>query len=298
MTDPAPWPLIEIAIEPNSEADQEKLDVALQKLAAEDPTLRVFTDQESGLAILGGMSELHLDIKVDILKRTHKVEANIGAQQVAYREALGRPTEIDRTHKKHLGPMSQFARVKILFEPGEPGSGYVFESKIVGGSVPEEYVPGVEKGIAIAKDDGLLAGYPVIDFKATLVDGAYHDVDSSVMAFQIAAQAAFHELREKASPRLLEPIMNVEVKVPEDYVGDVIRDLNSRRGFNLEAGEDAGQQVVTSLVPLSCMFGYASTLRSMTQGRGDFCMDYDHYEAVPQTTPPDDNFPAAMAMRA
>ncbi len=225
-----PDPVIEIAIEPKSKADQEKLGVALQKLAAEDPTFRVSTDPESGQTILRGMGELHLDIKVDILKRTYKVEANIGAPQVAYRETLGRATEIDYTHKKQTGGSGQFARIKINFEPGEPGSGYEFDSKVVGGAVPKEFVPGVEKGLLRAKDNGLLAGFPVIDFKATLVDGAYHDVDSSVLAFEIAARAAFRELRDKASPRLLEPIMKVEVTTPEDYVGDVIGDLNARRG--------------------------------------------------------------------
>jgi elongation factor G len=277
-----PDPVIEIAIEPKSKADQEKLGVALQKLAAEDPTFRVSTDQESGQTILRGMGELHLDIKVDILKRTYKVEANIGAPQVAYRETLGRRTEIDYTHKKQTGGSGQFARVKIVFEPVEAGVGYSFESKIVGGSVPKEYVPGVEKGLESAKDNGLLAGFPVIDFKATLVDGAYHDVDSSVLAFEIAARAAFRELREKAAPKLLEPIMKVEVTTPEDYVGDVIGDLNSRRGQIQGSDQRGNAQVVIAMVPLANMFGYVNTLRSMTQGRANFHMEYDHYEAVPQ----------------
>ncbi|HEY1926094.1 MAG TPA: elongation factor G, partial [Caulobacteraceae bacterium] len=277
-----PDPVIEIAIEPKSKADQEKLGVALQKLAAEDPTFRVNTDQESGQTILRGMGELHLDIKVDILRRTYKVEANIGAPQVAYRETLGRTTEINYTHKKQTGGSGQFAEVKIIFEPGEPGSGYAFESKVVGGSVPREYVPGVEKGLLSAKDNGLLAGFPVIDFKATLVDGKFHDVDSSVLAFEIAARAAFRELRDKAHPKLLEPIMKVEVTTPEDYVGDVIGDLNSRRGMIQGTDQRGNAQVILAHVPLANMFGYVNTLRSMSQGRAAFHMEYDHYEAVPQ----------------
>jgi len=277
-----PDPVIEIAIEPKSKADQEKLGVALQKLAAEDPTFRVSTDAESGQTILRGMGELHLDIKVDILKRTYKVEANIGAPQVAYRETLGRKTEIDYTHKKQTGGSGQFARVKIVFEPTEPGEGYSFDSKVVGGSVPKEYVPGVEKGLESAKDNGLLAGFPVIDFKATLIDGAYHDVDSSVLAFEIAARAAFRELREKAHPKLLEPIMKVEVTTPEDYVGDVIGDLNSRRGQIQGSDQRGNAQVIIAMVPLANMFGYVNSLRSMSQGRAAFHMEYDHYEAVPQ----------------
>jgi elongation factor G len=277
-----PEPVIEIAIEPKSKADQEKLGVALQKLAAEDPTFRVSTDQESGQTILKGMGELHLDIKVDILKRTYKVEANIGQPQVAYRETLGRKTEINYTHKKQTGGSGQFAEVKIIFEPNEPGGGYSFENKVVGGSVPREFVPGVEKGLASAKENGLLAGFPVIDFKATLVDGKYHDVDSSVLAFEIAARAAFRELRDKAQPKLLEPIMKVEVTTPEDYVGDVIGDLNSRRGMIQGTDQRGNAQVIIAMVPLANMFGYVNTLRSMSQGRANFHMEYDHYEAVPQ----------------
>jgi elongation factor G len=277
-----PDPVIEIAIEPKSKADQEKLGVALQKLAAEDPTFRVSTDPESGQTILRGMGELHLDIKVDILKRTYKVEAAIGAPQVAYRETLGRPTTIDYTHKKQTGGSGQFARVKIEFEPGEPGSGYAFDSKVVGGTVPKEFIPGVEKGLASAKENGLLAGFPVIDFTAKLVDGAYHDVDSSVLAFEIAARAAFRELRDKAHPKLLEPIMKVEVTTPEDYVGDVIGDLNSRRGHIQGTDQRGNAQAIIAMVPLANMFGYVSTLRSMTQGRAANHMEFDHYEAVPQ----------------
>ena len=228
------------------------------------------------------MGELHLDIKVDILKRTYKVEANIGAPQVAYRETLGRRVEIDYTHKKQTGGSGQFARIKVVFEPGEPGSGYQFESKVVGGTVPKEFIPGVEKGLLSAKESGLLAGFPVIDFKATLVDGAYHDVDSSVLAFEIAARAAFRELRERGHPKLLEPIMKVEVTTPEEFVGDVIGDLNSRRGHIQGSDQRGNAQVVIAMVPLANMFGYVNTLRSMTQGRAAFHMEYDHYEAVPQ----------------
>jgi len=277
-----PEPVIEIAIEPKSKADQEKLGVALQKLAAEDPTFRVSTDQESGQTILKGMGELHLDIKVDILKRTYKVEANIGQPQVAYRETLGRAAEIVYTHKKQTGGSGQFAEVKILFEPAEPGAGYSFESKIVGGSVPREYIPGVEKGLLSAKDNGLLAGFPVIDFSATLLDGKYHDVDSSVLAFEIAGRAAFRELRSKGAPKLLEPVMKVEATTPEDYVGDVIGDLLSRRGVIQATAQRGNAQVIIAMVPLANMFGYVNTLRSMSQGRANFHMEYDHYEAVPQ----------------
>ena len=277
-----PEPVIEQAIEPKSKADQEKLGVALTKMVAEDPSFTVFTDQESGQTIMKGMGELHLDIKVDILRRTYKVDANIGAPQVAYRETLGRKTDIDYTHKKQTGGTGQFARVKIIFEPGEPGSGFVFESKIVGGNVPKEFIPGVQKGLESAKENGLLASFPVIDFKATLYDGGYHDVDSSVLAFEIASRAAFRELREKASPKLLEPIMKVEVVTPDEYMGDVIGDLNSRRG-QIQGTETRGNaQVVTAFVPLANMFGYVSTLRSFSQGRAQFTMQYDHYEQVPQ----------------
>jgi elongation factor G len=277
-----PAPVIEIAIEPKSKADQEKLGVALGKMVAEDPSFTVFTDQESGQTIMKGMGELHLDIKVDILKRTYKVDANIGAPQVAYRESLGKKTEIDYTHKKQTGGTGQFARVMITFEPGEQGSGFVFESKIVGGAIPKEFIPGVEKGLESIKESGLLAGFPLIDFKATLTDGKYHDVDSSVLAFEIAARAAFRELREKGAPKLLEPIMKVEVLSPDEYLGDVIGDLNSRRG-QIQGSETRGNaQVVTAFVPLANMFGYIGNLRGMSQGRAQFTMQYDHYEDVPQ----------------
>mgnify|MGYP001810458097 CR=1 FL=1 len=221
-----PQPVIEIAVEPKTKADQEKLGVALSKLAAEDPSFQVSTDHESGQTILKGMGELHLDIKVDILKRTYKVEANIGQPKVAYREKINKRAEIDYTHKKQTGGTGQFARVKLVFEPGEPGSGFVFESSIVGGAVPKEYIPGVEKGLNGSVDNGLLAGFPVIDLKATLVDGAFHDVDSSVLAFEIASRAAFRELKERGDPRLLEPIMKVEVVTPEEFTGSVIGDIN------------------------------------------------------------------------
>ncbi len=277
-----PAPVIEIAVEPKSKADQEKLGVALAKLAAEDPSFTVSTDHESGQTILKGMGELHLDIKIDILKRTYKVEANIGAPQVAYRESLGKRAEIDYTHKKQTGGTGQFARVKLVFEPGEPGSGFVFESAIVGGAVPKEYVPGVQKGLESAKDNGLLAGFPLIDFKATLVDGAFHDVDSSVLAFEIASRAAFKELREKGAPKLLEPIMAVEVVTPEEYLGSVIGDLNGRRG-QIQGQDVRGNAIViNAFVPLANMFGYVNNLRGMSQGRAQFTMQYDHYDPVPQ----------------
>ena len=277
-----PAPVIEIAVEPKSKADQEKLGVALAKLASEDPSFTVSTDHESGQTILKGMGELHLDIKIDILKRTYKVEANIGAPQVAYRESLGRRAEIDYTHKKQTGGTGQFARVKLVFEPGEPGSGFVFESAIVGGAVPKEYVPGVQKGIESAKENGLLAGFPVIDVKATLIDGAFHDVDSSVLAFEIASRAAFKELREKGGPKLLEPIMAVEVVTPEEYLGSVIGDLNGRRG-QIQGQDVRGNAIVlNAFVPLANMFGYVNNLRGMSQGRAAFTMQYDHYDPVPQ----------------
>jgi len=277
-----PAPVIEIAVEPKSKADQEKLGVALAKLASEDPSFTVSTDHESGQTILRGMGELHLDIKIDILKRTYKVEANIGQPQVAYRESISRRAEIDYTHKKQTGGTGQFARIKLVFEPGEPGSGFAFESSIVGGSVPKEYIPGVEKGLVSAKENGLLAGFPVIDFKASLVDGAYHDVDSSVLAFEIAARAAFKELREKGGPKLLEPIMNVEVVTPEEYLGSVIGDLNSRRGQIQGQDMRGNATVVNAFVPLANMFGYVNQLRGMSQGRAQFTMQFSHYDTVPQ----------------
>ena len=276
-----PEPVIEIAIEPKSKADQEKLGIALQKLAAEDPSFRVSTDQESGQTILKGMGELHLDIKVDILRRTYKVDANIGAPQVAYREKLTKRVEQDYTHKKQTGGTGQFARVKIIFEPNEAGGGNVFESKIVGGAVPKEYVPGVEKGINSVMGAGILAGFPVVDVKATLIDGAFHDVDSSVLAFEIASRAAFREALQKGGSVLLEPIMKVEVVTPEDYTGSVIGDLNSRRGQIQGQDMRGNANVVNAMVPLANMFGYVNTLRSFSQGRATFTMQFDHYEQVP-----------------
>ncbi|MBP9234754.1 MAG: elongation factor G [Hyphomonadaceae bacterium] len=276
-----PEPVIEIAIEPKSKADQEKLALALQRLAAEDPSFRVSTDHESGQTRLKGMGELHLDIKVDILRRTYKVDANIGAPQVAYRETLGRAADIDYTHKKQSGGTGQYARVKLTFEPLPPGSGFVFESGIVGGSVPKEFIPGVEKGLKSVLNSGPLAGFPVIDFKVTLTDGAFHDVDSSVLAFEIAARAAFREVSDKLGMKLLEPIMKVEVVSPEDYVGTVIGDLNSRRGMILGQEMRGNATVINAMVPLANMFGYVNNLRSSTQGRANYTMQFDHYEAVP-----------------
>ena len=277
-----PDPVIEIAIEPKSKADQEKLGVALAKLANEDPSFRVSTDPESGQTILKGMGELHLDIKVDILRRTYKVDANIGAPQVAYRETVTRKAEIDYTHKKQTGGSGQFARVKLMIEPGEPGSGFVFDSKVIGGAVPKEYIPGVEKGLKSVLDNGVLAGFPVIDFKVSLIDGAYHEVDSSALAFEIASRAALREGIQKAGPKLLEPIMKVEVVSPEEYLGGVIGDLTSRRG-QVQGQEMRGNATVMSaLVPLANMFGYVNTLRSMSQGRASYSMQFDHYAQVPQ----------------
>jgi len=291
-----PWPIIEQLIEPKTKADQEKLGVALAKMVAEDPSFTVHTDQ--GQTILSGVSELHLDGKIDTLLRVHAVDANIGAPQVAYRESLGRKTDIDYTHKKQTGGTGQFARVKIIFEPGEPGSGFVFASTVVGGSVPKEFIPGVQKGLEQAKENGLLAGFPVIDFKATLYDGAYHDVDSSVLAFEIASRAAFRELRDKGGPKLLEPIMKVEVLTPDEYMGDVIGDLNSRRG-QIQGTETRGNaHVVTAFVPLSNMFGYISQLRSFAQGRAQYTMQFDHYRPVPLIPPDDPTYLPDIGMRA
>ncbi len=276
-----PDPVIEIAIEPKTKADQEKLGIALAKLAAEDPSFRVSTDQESGQTILKGMGELHLDIKVDILRRTYKVDANIGAPQVAYREKLTKKVEIDYTHKKQTGGTGQFARVKIIFEPNEAGAGNVFESKIVGGAVPKEFVPGVDKGIQSVMGAGILIGFPVVDVKATLIDGAFHDVDSSVLAFEIASRAAMREALQKGGSVLLEPIMKVEVVTPEEYTGSVIGDLNSRRG-QIQGQDMRGNAVViNAMVPLANMFGYVNQLRSFSQGRANFTMQFDHYEQVP-----------------
>jgi elongation factor G len=272
-----PDPVIEIAVEPKTKGDQEKMATALGRLAQEDPSFQVASDPESGQTILKGMGELHLEILIDRMKREFKVDANVGLPQVAYRE-----TVIDYTHKKQTGGAGQFARVKIVFEPLEAGEGFVFENGVFGGSVPREYVPGVEKGLKGARESGVVAGFPVIDFKATLVDGASHDVDSSVMAFEIASRQAFREGVSKAGPVLLEPIMRVEVVTPEDYMGDVIGDLNSRRG-NVSGMDTRGNaRVITAMVPLANMFNYVNTLRSMSQGRAQYTMHFDHYEKVPQ----------------
>ena len=277
-----PDPVIEIAVEPKTKADQEKMSQALQRLAAEDPSFRVTSDIESGQTIIKGMGELHLDIIVDRMKREFKVDANIGAPQVAYRETISRAAQIDYTHKKQTGGSGQFARVIMDFEPLEPGEGFQFDSKVVGGSVPKEYIPGVQKGLNTARESGALAGYPVIDFKVRLVDGGYHDVDSSVLAFEIAARAAFREAMDKAGAVLLEPLMKVEVVTPEDYMGDVIGDLNARRGMVQETEARGNAQVITAMVPLANMFGYINTLRSMSQGRAQYSMQFDHYQRVPQ----------------
>ncbi len=276
-----PDPVIEIAVEPKSKNDQEKMSQGLARLAAEDPSFQVSSDNESGQTIMRGMGELHLDILVDRLKREFKVEANIGAPQVAYRETITREVEIDYTHKKQSGGSGQFARVKIRFAPLSEG-GFQFGNSVVGGSVPREFVPGVEKGIKQAKDTGIIAGFPVIDFEAELVDGASHDVDSSVLAFEIASRAAFREAMEKASPRLLEPVMKVEVLTPEEYVGDIIGDLNSRRGNVGGMDQRGNARAIDAMVPLANMFGYINTLRSMSQGRAQYSMQFDHYEQVPQ----------------
>jgi elongation factor G len=277
-----PDPVIEIAIEPKSKADQEKLGVALAKLVAEDPSFRVNTDPESGQTIIKGMGELHLDIKVDILKRTYKVDANIGAPQVAYREKITKPVTVDYTHKKQTGGHGQYARVKIVAEPQPPSSGFVFENDIVGGAVPKEFIPAVEKGLESVLGSGVLAGFPVVDVKVTLVDGASHDVDSSALAFEIAARMALRESLQKAGPALLEPIMKVEVVTPEEYTGSVIGDLNSRRGQIQGQDMRGNANVINAMVPLQNMFGYVSNLRSMSQGRATFTMQFDHYAEVPR----------------
>ncbi|PRX28057.1 elongation factor G [Meinhardsimonia xiamenensis] len=277
-----PEPVIEIAVEPKTKADQEKMAAALARLAAEDPSFRVETDPESGQTIMKGMGELHLDILIDRMKREFKVEANIGAPQVAYRETITQMVEHTYTHKKQTGGSGQFAEVKLEIAPTEPGEGYSFESRIVGGAVPKEYIPGVEKGIKSVLDSGPLAGFPVVDVKVALVDGKYHDVDSSVLAFEIASRMCMREGLKKAGPRLLEPIMKVEVVTPEEYTGNIIGDLTSRRG-QVQGQEVRGNAIViNAFVPLANMFGYINTLRSMSSGRAQFTMLFDHYEPVPQ----------------
>ncbi len=276
-----PNPVIEIAVEPKSKNDQEKMSTGLARLAAEDPSFQVSTDLESGQTIMKGMGELHLDILIDRLKREFKVEANIGAPQVAYRETITKEVEVDYTHKKQSGGSGQFARVKMTFSPN-PDNDFEFINSIKGGNIPTEYIPGVEKGLVQAKEAGIIAGFPAIDFKVNLHDGAFHDVDSSVMAFEIASRAAFREGMAKASPVLLEPIMKVECVTPEEYMGDIIGDLNSRRGQVNGMDARGNAQVINAMVPLANMFGYVNNLRSMSQGRAQYTMIFDHYDQVPQ----------------
>ncbi len=288
-----PDPVIEVAVEPKTKADQEKMGMALSRLAAEDPSFRVASDPESGQTVIKGMGELHLDILVDRMRREFKVEANVGAPQVAYRETFTRLAEIDYTHKKQTGGSGQFARIKLRFEPQEAGAGITFSSEVVGGNVPKEFVPAVEKGIRSAAEAGVLAGFPVIDFKAVLYDGAYHEVDSSAVAFEVAARAAFREVAPKGGVKLMEPMMSVEVVTPEDFVGDVMGDLSSRRG-QLTGSEPRGNAtVIHAMVPLANMFGYVNNLRSATQGRANYTMQFDHYEQVPQAV--SDEIQAKMA---
>ena len=277
-----PDPVIEIAVEPKTKADIEKMGLALNRLAMEDPSFRVTSNTETGQTVIKGMGELHLDIIVDRLKREFKVDANVGAPQVAYRETISKEYDVDYTHKKQSGGSGQFARVKIKFTPLEPGSGFVFENTVVGGTVPKEYIPGVEKGLRASLESGVIAGFPCTDFKANLYDGAYHDVDSSTMAFEIAARAAFREGMAKAGPKLLEPVMKVEIVTPEDYMGDIIGDLNSRRGQVSGMDQRGNARVIDATVPLANMFGYVNTLRSMSQGRAQYSMVFSHYADVPQ----------------
>ena len=277
-----PEPVIEIAVEPKTKADQEKMGEALARLAKEDPSFRVTSDEESGQTIIKGMGELHLDIIVDRMKREFNVEANIGAPQVAYRETIQNASEFEYTHKKQSGGAGQFAKVKLLVEPQEPGKGREVDSKIKGGSIPKEFIPGVEKGIETISDGGILAGFPLIDFKVTILDGLHHDVDSSVLAFELAGRACFKEACTRGGLKLLEPVMRVEVVTPEDYMGDVIGDLNSRRGQISEQESRGNATVITAMVPLANMFGYINSLRSMSQGRAQYSMFFDHYSKVPQ----------------
>ncbi len=277
-----PDPVIEIAVEPKTKADQEKMGEALGRLAKEDPSFRVTSDEESGQTIIKGMGELHLDIIVDRMKREFKVEANVGAPQVAYRETLEKASEVEYIHKKQSGGAGQFAKVKLLVEPQEPGAGRSVESKIKGGAIPKEFIPGVEKGIETVSDTGILAGFPMIDYKVTILDGLHHDVDSSVLAFELASRACFKEACTKGTLKLLEPVMRVEVVTPEDYMGDVIGDLNSRRGQISTQEQRGNATVITAMVPLANMFGYINNLRSMSQGRAQYSMFFDHYSKVPQ----------------
>jgi elongation factor G len=277
-----PDPVIEVAVEPKTKGDQEKMGVALGRLAQEDPSFQVASDPESGQTVIKGMGELHLEILVDRMRREFKVDATVGAPQVAYRETISRVSEVNYIHKKQTGGAGQFARVKLVFEPLESGEGFVFENAVTGGSVPREFVPGVKKGLEGAREIGIIAGFPMIDLKATLLDGAHHDVDSSVMAFEIAARAAFREGVAKAGPVLLEPVMRVEVVTPENYLSNIIGDLNSRRGSVSGMDSRGNARVINAMVPLANMFGYINTLRSVSQGRAQFTMHFDHYERVPQ----------------
>ncbi|SKB96542.1 elongation factor G [Sphingopyxis flava] len=276
-----PEPVIELSVEPKTKADQEKMGIALNRLAAEDPSFRVSTDHESGQTIIKGMGELHLDILVDRMKREFKVEANVGAPQVAYRESLAKPVDVDYTHKKQSGGSGQFGRVKVSVSPGERGSGITFIDEIKGGNIPREYIPSVEKGMREAAENGHMIGFPIIDFEIRLTDGAYHDVDSSALAFEIAGRAAMREVAAKAGIKLLEPVMKVEVVTPEEFMGDVIGDLNSRRGQIQGTDSRGNAQVVEAMVPLANMFGYVNQLRSFTQGRAQYTMQFSHYEEVP-----------------
>ena len=276
-----PEPVIELSVEPKTKADQEKMGVALNRLAQEDPSFRVSTDHESGQTIIKGMGELHLDIIVDRMKREFKVEANVGAPQVAYREYLGKPVDVDYTHKKQSGGSGQFGRVKVKVEPGERGQGFVFNDEVKGGNIPKEYIPAIEKGFREQAESGYLVGFPIIDFTVTLYDGAYHDVDSSAIAFEIAGRGAMREVAQKSGIKLLEPIMKVEVVTPEDYLGDVIGDINSRRGQIQGTDTRGNAQAVEAMVPLANMFGYVNELRSFTQGRAQYTMQFSHYDEVP-----------------
>jgi len=276
-----PDPVIELSVEPKTKADQEKMGIALNRLAREDPSFRVSSDAESGQTIIKGMGELHLEILVDRMKREFKVEANIGAPQVAYRESIGRKVDVDYTHKKQSGGSGQFGRIKFTVEPGERGQGVIFKDEVKGGNIPKEYIPSVEKGIREVAASGSLIGFPIIDFTATLYDGAYHDVDSSALAFEITGRGGMREAAQKSGIKLLEPIMKVEVVTPEDYLGDVIGDMNSRRGQIQGTDSRGNAQVVEAMVPLANMFGYVNQLRSFTQGRAQYTMQFSHYEEVP-----------------
>ncbi len=278
-----PEPVIQLAIESKSVSDQEKMSLALSKLSSEDPSFRAKTDQETGQTIISGMGELHLEILVDRMKREFGVEVNVGNPQVSYRETITKSNEIDYTHKKQTGGAGQFARVKMIFEPLDVGKGFEFESKIVGGAIPKEFIPGVEKGLKDIMNTGVVAGYPMVDFKVILIDGSFHDVDSSVLAFEIASKNAFREVIPKCSPKLLEPIMKVEVLTPEEYLGDIIGDLNSRRGNIVDIDSKSSTQIVNAYVPLSEMFGYVNNLRSLSRGRSQYNMNFAHYDHVPES---------------